>query len=157
MADRCVEVEKTDWTEYWRTYSKTTGRYLWRAAVPDDLPKIRRLQNVTERFLGIEQRKPCLFAPPVLLALVAENDRGQIVDVLWLEAQVEIAKVACTASSFEESAGLQEDLAAFLRARGFRTVVATCMPKLKDRMAEGFVKAGFRCLDRVFSYWARWV
>ena len=77
-------------SEFWRGFSKCTGRLTWRLATADDLGSINRLKNVSERFLGQPQRNPSLFRMPVLLALVAENEQGKIVDCIYLEAQVEL-------------------------------------------------------------------
>lgn len=146
----------SDWIEHWRGWSKRTGDLLWRAAEPRDLPAIRRLQNVAERFMGVPQKKLSLFELPILLTLVAENERGKIVDAIVIEAQVEIVKLSCTSAGFEESDQLQDDLAPWLRSLGFRTVLATTPPQFKERMTPGLVRSGFRCLDKALSYWARW-
>ena len=98
-----------------------------------------------------------LFELPVLLALVAEDERGRIVDALVIEAQVEVIKLACTKDAFEESEGLQQDLAPWLRSLGFRTALATTPPKLKEQMSPGLIRSGFHCLDEAFSYWKRWI
>ena len=148
---------KQNWLEHWKGWSRCTGELLWRAAEPRDLPAIRRLWNVTERFTGVPQRKPSLFELPVLLALVAENEHGKIVDALYIEAQVELIKVSCTKAGFEESDRLQEDLAPWLRSLGFRTALATTPERFKERMTPGLIRSGFRCLDRTLSLWARWI
>jgi len=142
-------------TEHWKGWSKRTGKLVWRLAVPADLPSIRRLRNVSERFLGQPQRNPTLFSMPVLLTLVAENERGRIVDCLYLEAQVELVKLACTAESLGELAGLEEDLSTWLKSIGIRTVLATTLAGPKDRMAAGLLNLGFKCCDKVWSYFKR--
>ena len=147
----------TDWIEHWRGWSRCTGKLLWRAAEPQDLPAIRRLQNVAERFMHHPQRRPSLFDLPVLLALVAENEHGKIVDCLYIEAQVEVVKMSCSATGLEESDKLQDDLAPWLRSLGFRTALATTPPELKEQMTPGLLRSGFRCLDKAFSYWGRWL
>jgi len=149
LADRAVEVSP------WKDYRKVTGRLTWRLAVPNDLPRIRRLKNITERFLQQKQRNPNLFSVPVLLTLVAENSRGRVVDLLYVEAQVEIVKMACTEAGFTESIGLEDDLRSWLRSLGFRTALVTTNPRLKDRMAGGLISAGFRCVDELLSYWVQ--
>lgn len=142
-------------SEFWRGFSKCTGRLTWRLATADDLGSINRLKNVSERFLGQPQRNPSLFRMPVLLALVAENERGKIVDCLYLEAQVELVKLACTAESLTELAGLEEDLSIWLKSIGIRTVLATTLAGPKDRMAEGLLGLGFKSCDRVWTYFRR--
>jgi hypothetical protein len=149
------DMEVTDWTQFWHDYRRTTGTLTWRLATPVDLPAIRRLRSITERFLGKPQRDLSLFRFPVLLALVAENERGVIVDCLFLEAQVEVVKTSCSRKGLEESAGLEEDLLHWLRAKGFRTLWVTTIPRLRDRMAQVLGMAGFKCLDGVMSVWRR--
>ena len=146
-----------DLNEQWRDWSKCTGTLLWRLAEEKDLPAIRRLQNISARFTGVRQRNLSLFKLPVLLALVAEDEDGKIVDGLVIEAQVELMKLSCTAAGLEESEQLQDDLAPWLRSLGFRTALATTPPKLKDKMEPSLKRSGFKCLDQVLSYWARWI
>jgi hypothetical protein len=92
---------------------------------------------------------------PVLLTLVAENERGKIVDCLYLEAQVELVKMACSPESLAELAGLEEDLSRWLRSIGIRTVLATTLAGPKDKMAKALENLGFKCCDRVWSYFKR--
>ena len=148
---------KNDWIEHWRGWSRNTGRLLWRVAEPRDLPAIRRLQNISARFLGVPQKKLSLFELPILIALVAEDERGKIVDVIVAEKQVEIIKMGCSAAGFEESDQLQCDLAPWLRSLGFRTALATTPPKLKEQMTPGLMRSGFKCLDQALSYWGRFL
>ena len=139
----------------WKNFRKVTGRLTWRLATPNDLPAIRRLRNVTERFLKQPQRNPQLFSLPVLLSLVAENEHGRIVDLVYVEAHVEVVKVACSAVGLEESFALDEDLSAWLRSIGFRTALVTTNHRLKPRMADELKAAGFKCMDALFSHWKR--
>lgn len=140
---------------YWKGYKRVTGELSWRLATPDDLPAIRRLRNVAERFLNKPQRNPGLFERPVLLALVAENSRGKIVDLVYVEAQVEIVKMALTAVGFQESIALEEDLAPWLRGLGFKTAIVTTNQTLKGKMEQRLKSAGFMCMDALLSCWKR--
>ena len=142
--------------EFWKGWTKKTGKLTWRPATPQDLPAIRRLINISERFLHQPQRNPALFSMPVLLTLVAENERGKIVDCLYAEAQVELVKMACSPESLIELPLLEEDLSTWLRSIGIRAVIATTLAgPTKDRMAAGLAALGFRCCDRVFSFFTR--
>ena len=142
-------------SEFWKNWTKCTGKLTWRLAQPVDLPAIRRLRNVSERFMGMPQRDMPLFNMPVLLTLVAENERGKIVDCLYLEAQVELVKMACTAESLTELAGLKEDLSVWLRSIGIRTVLATTLAGPKDRMAKALDGLGFKSCEGVWHYFKR--
>ena len=141
--------------DFWKDYRKVTGSLRWRLATPDDLPRIRRIKNVSERFLNQKQKNLPLFDPPVLLTLVAENAQGRIMDVIYVEAQVEICKVGCFESSFEETAGLEADLSAWLKGIGFKKVLINTNISLKDRMGKLLGNLGFNCEDGIFSRWTR--
>ena len=141
--------------EFWKDYRKTTGSLTWRLAVPDDLPRIRRLRNISERFLGMPQRDTRLFSMPVLLTLVAENERGKIVDCIYMEAQVEVVKIGCDAGAFEESGALNEDLGRWLRSIGIRTVLVTTTERTEKRMTSFLHKLCFHRAEAMFRYWKR--
>jgi hypothetical protein len=141
--------------EQWKGYSKKTGRLTWRLAVPDDLPAIRRLRNIAERFLHQKQSQIELFSPPVLLTLVAENEHGKIVDCLYVQSIVEISKISCTEAGFEETAGLEADLYAWLRGIGFKQAIINTNHGLRERMRPLLEKLGFKCGDDTFSRWTR--
>jgi hypothetical protein len=149
MDDRGLEIE------FWRSYRKCTGELTWRCALPGDRDAIERVTRITERFLDVPQRRPDLFGRPVLLALVAENAQGRIVDVLYLEAHVELKKVGVTRAGFEESTEIAEDLARWLKGLGFRSVWANNLPRLKKAMEKVFTGLGFECLDGKMSVWRK--
>jgi len=143
----------TDWAEYWRIYRKRTGELTWRLATPDDIPAIRRLRNATERLLHTPQGANSVFSLPVLLALVAEDDNGKVVDVIQVEAQLEIIKQSCNSVGFHEAAGLKDDLAAWARALGFKTARITLQTRFRETMKAVLYAAGFRCEDGDRSFW----
>lgn len=149
MADGALEVE------FWRNYRRRTGELTWRAATPDDMPAIERLRVVSERLLHRKQAAPNLFETPVLLALVAEDKSGAIVDLVYAEAQVEIVKVACSRQGFKEAWVLEQDLRHWLKARGFRKAIIRTTHRLKHAMSDALQWAGFRSHDKILSYWTR--
>jgi len=140
---------------YWKDYSRNTGRLTWRLAVPEDQPEIDRLREASERLLREVQKKPELFARPVILTLVAEDGIGQIVDALYLEAQVEIVKVGCSETGLIETAGIADELNEYLRGMGFKTATIRTRKSLKDKMAVILEYLGFQCEDNTFSRWTR--
>ena len=142
-------------SEFWRGYKKVTGRLTWRLATPDDMPAIRRLRNVSERFLHQRQSQIGLFSPPVLLTLVAENAQGKIVDCLYVQSIVEISKIACTGPGLDETAGLEEDLCLWLKGIGFKQAIINTNHTLRERMRPVLEKLGFKCQDGMFSRWTR--
>lgn len=145
-----LEVDKI-----WTGYRRNTGDLTWRLAVQGDAPAIERLCRISERLLGRTQKRPDLFASPVLLALVAEDRTGKVVDLLYVEAQVELIKMGLTGSALDEGTGLEEDLRVWLKGRGFNKALITTATNLKERMAERLKRAGFACRDGILSYWIR--
>jgi hypothetical protein len=143
-------LEVMDWTNYRRR----VGDLTWRLATIDDIPDILRLWRVTERLLG-KQDKPMLFAPPVLLTMVAENDQGEIVDAFYCEAVIDVTKIGCSRSGFEGCEVLIEDLRQWARHRSFRLARIAIPTKLKNLMAATLKKFGFSCVDSGLSHWAR--
>lgn len=141
--------------EAWKDYRRCTGKLVWRLATPDDLPAIRRLRNLSERFLHQKQSQIGLFSPPVLLTLVAENEHGKIVDCLYVQSIVEISKISCTKAGFEEIAGLEADLYAWLRGIGFKQAIINTNHGLREHMRPVLEKLGFKCQDGMFSRWTR--
>ena len=141
--------------DLWRNYRKTTGKLTWRLATPDDLPRIRKMRNISERFLHQKQSQIGLFSPPVLLTLVAENEHGKIVDCLYVQSIVEISKISCIEAGFEETAGLEADLYAWLRGIGFKQAIINTNHGLRERMRPILEKLNFKCQDGMFSRWSR--
>ena len=140
---------------FWKDYRKTTGELTWRLATPDDLPRIRKMRNTTERLLHQRQDQIGLFSPPVLLTLVAENEHGKIIEALYVESIVEIRKISCTTSGLEETAGLEADLYQWLRGIGFKQAIINTNHGLRERMRPVLEKLGFKCQDGIFSRWTR--
>jgi len=138
---------------YWKGYRKTTGNLTWRLATKDDLPAMLKIRAVTERFLHQKQKKPPLFYKPVLLTLVAEDRRGKIVDVVYVESQVEVCKMGCTSAGFKEFSGVAEDLTSWLREVGFNRAVINAQRQIKEGMTDTLKEAGFSCVDEIFSQW----
>lgn len=139
---------------FWKDYRRTTGELTWRLAVPEDQPAIDRIKEVSERLLNEKQKSPALFERPVLLALVAEDAEGNVVEVLYLEAQVEVVKMSCSRTGLIETAGLESDLYAWLRGMGFKTATIRTRKSLKDKMSAALTFLGFTCDDK-FSHWTR--
>lgn len=140
---------------FWKNYRQTTGDLTWRLAVPEDQPAIDRIIETSERLLDEKQKSPNLFVPPVMLALVAEDVDGDVVDCLYVEAQCEVIKIGCSATSFTETAGLESDLYAWLRGMGLRTAIIKTRQSLKEKMRSGLSFLGFECMDDDFSHWRR--
>lgn len=140
---------------FWKDYRRTTGDLTWRLAVPEDQAAIDRIIETSERLLDEKQKSPNLFAAPVMLALVAEDTEGNVVDALYLEAQVEVVKIGCSSTSFVETAGIESDLYAWLRGLGLKTATVKTRQSLKEKMSYVLSFLGFHCEDDEFSRWTR--
>jgi hypothetical protein len=140
---------------FWKDYRRNTGNLTWRLATEDDYPDILRIKETTERLLHEKQKSPALFERPVLLALVAEDVEGHIVDALYVEAQVEVVKIGCTEDGLVETAGLESDLYSWLHGLGFKTATIRTRKSLKEKMRVVLEYLGFHCEDDEFSYWKR--
>ena len=141
--------------KFWDEYRKTTGELTWRLATTEDQPAIDRIRETSERLLNEAQKNPDLFAVPIMLVLVAENPIGEIVDALYVEAQVEVVKIGCATESFIETLDLQSDIHAWLRGLGIKTAIVRTRLSLKEKMRYVLSFLGFECQDDEFSYWKR--
>ena len=142
-------------SNYWKDYRRTAGDMVWRLAMPEDQPAIDRIRETSERFLNETQKAPNLFAAPVMLALVAEDANGNVVDLLYLEAQVEVVKMGCSSESFTATMDIEKDLYAWLRGAGIKTATVRVRRTLKERMRSVLSFLGFECEDDEFSHWTR--
>ena len=141
--------------DYWKDYRRCTGNLCWRLATPADQPAIDRIKEVSERLLHEKQKSPDLFSRPVLLALVAEDAKGNIVDAIYLEAKVELIKVGCSEVGLKEQAGLEPELAEWLTGMRFKTLTIRTRKSLKEKMRFVLEYLGFHSEDDDFSHWTR--
>jgi hypothetical protein len=145
-----VGLEMNDWSNYRRR----AGDLTWRLATVEDIPDILKLWRTTEKLLG-KQDKPMLFAPPVLLAMVAEDDHGKICDAFYCEAVLDVTKIGCSRRGFEGSEVIVEDLRKWAARRSFRLARIAIPKKLAGVMAATLKLFGFSCVDDNLSHWAR--
>lgn len=137
-------MEVTAESESWREWRREAEGLIWRVAVPEDKPQIERMWRVKERLLGVKYPLPDLFAPPVILALVAEDDRGWIVDGVFLECVADVTKLSGNPRGFRALTAIEHDLASFLGLRGFRRVTAAMPRRVSDKMESGLQDAKFQ-------------
>lgn len=140
---------------FWQDYRKTTGDLTWRLATKEDQAAIDAIRESSEKSLGEKQQDLNLFARPVLLALVAEDAHGVVVDAMYLEAQIEVRKVGCSPVALVETAGIESELYAWARGMGFKTVTIRTRKSLKEKMVAVLEYLGFECSDDKFSHWTR--
>jgi hypothetical protein len=129
--------------EAWREWRRTSDGLTWRIATAEDMPAIERIWQAKARVIGVKCSLPDLFAPPVVLTLVAEDDTGRVVDGAFLEAVIDVTKLGARPGGFQSLTGIADELAAFARRRKFRRITAAMPPKASERMAEGLTRARF--------------
>lgn len=137
----------------WTNYRRKVGDLTWRLATIDDIPEILALWRVTDRLLG-KQDKPMLFAPPVMLTMVAEDDAGKIVDALYCEAVLDVTKIGCSRAGFDGAEAVVEDLRKWAAHRSFRLARIAIPRRLLGAMEGVLRRFGFHCADE-FSHWVR--
>lgn len=123
-------------------WSYPTRNLLWRLARPEDATAIEALYQDMERRIG-KQDRPALLAPPVLIALVAEDEEGRIVGGLYIEAVAEITMVGLSRDVLEGAAELGPELAGFLESRKFRIARVTIPSRLGHVMRRALARVGF--------------
>lgn len=73
----------------WR---QKVGPLTWRLAVVEDIPSLNELWGAMDKKLG-KQDRPDLFAMPVVLTLVAENENGVVVQGIYGEAVIDFTGI----------------------------------------------------------------
>jgi hypothetical protein len=138
----------------WRDWRAEAKGLTWRCALPQDMFAMERLWKAKGRVVGNDDR-PDLFAWPVVLTLVAEDDQGFIVDGVFLEAVVDVTKIGCSPEGFESLVGIAPELAGFVASRKMRFVYAILPTRLDRVMGKLLKLAGFEDRGKMQSVWAK--
>lgn len=104
---------------------------IWRLAVKSDLPRIHELWAEMDRKFG-RQDRPDLFAMPVLLTLVAEDENGVVVSALYGECVVDWTMIGANREAGRMVDKLFPYLEHFLLERTIR-VARVLVPKRIER------------------------
>ncbi len=128
---------------------------MWRIALPGDMPAIERMWEAKRRILGIKNPLPDLFASPVVITVVAEDERGRIVDGAFFEAVIDCTKLGGRRGGFQSLATIADELAWFFKTRKFRRVTAAMPILVSSKMSNGLKRAGFTC--QKLCFWDRWL
>jgi hypothetical protein len=113
---------------------ETANGLTWRMMRIEDAPRVLDLWAEMDRKLG-RQDKPNLFALPVLLTLVAEDEAGDIVTALYGEAVVDLTLIGMDRRAMESTAELTRPLGGFLRSQwGIRAVRVLVPMRLRKGM-----------------------
>lgn len=141
-------------TEDWRDWRLTHEGLAWRIALPEDSPGVHRLFEAVERRFGTQDR-PNLFAPPVLLTLVAENSGGHIVDGLYVELVAEIVKFSDSRAAFAAYPKLLPYIGSFLQSRNVRVAQMNVLSRWERVMCGALAAMGFKRVAPKYSTWMR--
>lgn len=114
----------------WRL--KASNGITWRLAVIEDMPRLTELWDNMDKRLG-KQDRPDLFAMPVVLTLVAEDEHGIIVSGLYGEAVIDFTGIGTDRRAMLTASEIIPTLHEFLLERTIR-VVRVLVPK---RVAKG--------------------
>jgi hypothetical protein len=133
----------------WRM--KVENGLTWRLAKPEDMPHLLELWHSMEKKLG-RQDKPDLFAMPVVLTLVAEDEQGVIVSGVYGEAVIDFTGIGTDRRSMACLGELFPVLEAHLLERTIRTV-RVLVPR---RLAKG-MKAVLPGLSEITQQFAQFV
>ncbi|MGP8269104.1 MAG: hypothetical protein ACLQLH_03475 [Terracidiphilus sp.] len=140
-------------SESWLEWRAESHGLTWRVALPGDMPAIERIWKAKGKLVGNDSR-PDLFAFPVVLTVVAEDERGRIVDGAFLECVVDITKLGASRRGFKSLMGISRFLAGFVASRKMRMVYAIMPFWISRKMAPLLEKHGFEERDVILSHWA---
>lgn len=137
--------------DLWAAWRKPAHGLTWRLAQPKDAPALVDLLDQMERRIGVQDR-PDFYAAPVLLTLVAEDAAGRIVTAVYAEAVAELTMVGLSREGMLGVAALEEELAGFLFARGFRVARLSIPARLERFMRATLERAHFFCDRRLLNF-----
>jgi hypothetical protein len=138
----------------WREWRLTHAGLTWRAALPEDAVAITSLIDAGERRLGRRDR-PDLFAPPVILTLVAEDAAGVIVDGVAIELVADVTKFTDNRQGFAAFEKLVPVVGAFLDSRKIRVAQMWTPLRWTRAMARAMARMGFDCVAGRYAHWMR--
>jgi hypothetical protein len=124
-----------DWRR--RSYDLT-----WRIARPEDMETLRTLHRRDGGRIN-PSVLPNLEEPPVLVALVAEDEHGEIVYGAYVEAIAHIRAIGVHRHGLESLIGLKSALASFLRAAKFRMVKVNFRRQMTFAVRPLLIQEGF--------------
>lgn len=128
----------------------------WRLANFNDLPRLNELWDGMEQRLG-KQDRPDLFAMPVTLTLVAEDETGTVVAGIYGEAVIDWTMIGTDRKTAESINDLFPMLRQYLGERSIRVARVLVPKRLAKGMAEalpqmveiGHLFASFVCVIRL--------
>jgi len=118
----------------------------WRLATPADLPRLAELHKKTGKRLN-DSTLPDLLTPPVLLALVAEDEHGTIAYGAYVENVAHIRAIGAHRHGLASLLGLRRMFHAFLAGAGFRMAKVNFKRQLTGAVRKPLEDAGFVAED----------
>lgn len=141
-------------TEDWRDWRLEHDGLIWRVALQKDEPGIAGVLDAVDNRLG-KQDRPDLYAAPVLLTLVAEDETGAIVDGLYIELVAEIVKFSDNRRAFDSYEKLLPYIGSFLQSREVRVVQMNVLSRWERVMSGSLERMGFGPIAPKFKTWMR--
>lgn len=134
--------------EEWRDWRLECAGLTWRVALPDDRDRVVAL-------FGELDDRPDLFAPPVLITVVAEDLGGSIVDAFYVELVADITKLTTNRAGFAAAELLVPAIASLLQARKVRVAQMSVPRRWVNVMRESMERMGFAPASNQFAQWVR--
>ena len=126
-----------------------------RLATPEDWPAIERLHREQQAAQGTDYELPWLFGPSIAVALAGVDGQGRLRNCIYVEQVAELRFVGCDAAATAFGRRQIHGLCYALRLKGFRWLECFVPRPLKAAIGKPLTKAGFVCVDRELSHFAR--
>jgi hypothetical protein len=115
--------------------------------VPADDDKLREIHAQKGRRLN-DSELPNLFAAPVRLTLVGEDEHGEIVYGAYVENVAHIRAIGVHRNGLRSLLGLRSVFVAFLRSAGYRLCKINFKRQMTAAVRGPLIEAGFRPEDK---------
>lgn len=103
--------------------------------------------------IGVTPDCPDMFAPPVIVTLVAEDESGTIVQGLYMEMVVDLTMLGLHREAFDSAEVLLPTLAGLAFSRRIRTGRVTTLRSMRSRVRKMLEKVGFRTDAGAVDHW----
>ena len=132
---------------FWQAFElKSKNGLTWSLCRAEDIPELFQCVKFLERYCG-PQAAPPLFQFPVVLALVARDEMGLIVDGCYLEMICEVAKLGFTKKGTQDFQELAPYLTEFMKARKIRIVQVHARRRIAQFLAPLYKLIGFKSME----------
>lgn len=136
--------------KHWRLKS---GAVTWRLALPSDAMAMAGLVVDMQERTGVERDCPDMFAWPVMITLVAEDDSGTIVGAVYMEAIAEIKMLNFNRDAFTSAEALLPLLAGLANERKIRWGRVSTKHWIQRRVSRMLRAVGFELEPDRMDHW----